>query len=236
MVFTQVRRLARQLGFDVAHYSKSDLARRARIIARHGIDLVLDVGANHGQYAKGLRSHGYRAEIISFEPVSAAYSVLAQACARDPKWSCFTYALGSEARSAQIHVALSNDSSSLLAVSDELTRIAPGTASSRTETIEVRPLDEVYGSLVGGAAHVMLKIDAQGFEREILRGAEGSLPKLELLQLEMSLAEMYRGETLLPEMLRFLDAQGFTAISLENGLVDRDTGYLKQVDGLFARL
>jgi len=71
----KLRQYARKLGFDVVKYrpTRHPLARTRFLFERFGIDLVLDVGANTGQYARQLRHTGYRGRIVSFEPLASAY-------------------------------------------------------------------------------------------------------------------------------------------------------------------
>jgi FkbM family methyltransferase len=45
-------------------------------IENRGINLVLDVGANVGQFGLSLRNRGYAGQIMSFEPVSDAFNEL----------------------------------------------------------------------------------------------------------------------------------------------------------------
>jgi len=83
-----LRRFLRGTGFDIVRYQPSThpLARRKRLLENYGIDLVLDVGANVGQYGKELRCIGYKGQIASFEPLSAAYAELAKVSQADGLW------------------------------------------------------------------------------------------------------------------------------------------------------
>lgn len=235
MIFTTLRKTARRLGYSLSHYRDADLARRAAIVKRYGIDLLIDVGANTGQYAQVMRSHGYAGRLASFEPVAAAFSELLAVAKTDDAWDVYNCGLGDSPGYAEINVSERNDGSSLLTTSAELVAAAPVMQPVRTERIEVRTLDEVYPTIVGGARRVMLKIDTQGYEMPVLLGGAATLPELTLLQLEMSLAPMYDGETLFPEMMAFLTERGFRLLSLENGFVDPVSRELRQVDGLFVR-
>src|SRR5271154_6586030 len=58
------------------------------------ITTVLDVGANQGQYATGLRVRGYREKIVSFEPDPGAFGQLKAKAEPDPKWSVRNLAIG----------------------------------------------------------------------------------------------------------------------------------------------
>ena len=78
MLKKTIKKLARSLGVDLKRYNvqTSEAAKMQRLLAYHNIDLVFDVGANIGQYAKLLRELGYSGRIVSFEPLSSAYSQL----------------------------------------------------------------------------------------------------------------------------------------------------------------
>ena len=75
----KLRYWIRHLGYDIQHFShvQHSVARRAHLVKNENIELVLDIGANHGQYAMGLRRElGYRGDIISFEPLNSAFEQL----------------------------------------------------------------------------------------------------------------------------------------------------------------
>jgi len=99
-----VHRLLRRLGLDVVRYpstpappdARSVEARRNWWLANRGITFLLDVGANVGQYARLVRARGYSGRIISFEPLSTAFSELQRNAEGDPAWEAFNIALGAE--------------------------------------------------------------------------------------------------------------------------------------------
>jgi Methyltransferase FkbM domain len=111
----------------------------------------------------------------------------------------------------------------------------PTSAIFRTETVSVRRLDEVLPPLLNNEERIFLKVDTQGFEDHVLKGATGILGKIVLLELELSLVTLYSGQTLLPEMMNLVAGLGFTPVSLDRGFADNKRGKLLQVDGLFVR-
>src|SRR5664280_832550 len=120
MLFARViKRLARRVGLDVRRYKQSDDARLATLLKHHGIDLVLDIGANVGQYGRLLRSVRYEGAIVSFEPLLAAYQHLQAAAANDPLWIVGPrVAIGDREGDVQMNVSANSVSSSLLAMTD----------------------------------------------------------------------------------------------------------------------
>ena len=81
----------------------------------------------------------------------------------------------------------------------------------------------------------MLKIDVQGFEKNVLDGAKETLPYVSVIQVEMSLVPLYENQMLFFEMIHYLDDKGFTLFSLENGFSNPRTGRLLQTDGIFVK-
>ena len=81
----------------------------------------------------------------------------------------------------------------------------------------------------------MLKIDTQGYEKNVIDGATKSLGSIKVIQLEMSILPLYENEMLYVDMINYLDKKGFQLFSLENGFSDQHTGQLLQVDGIFVQ-
>ncbi len=84
-----VKRVLRGFGYDVIQYrpSSSDAAKLTALMRHAGVDLVLDVGANEGQFAQELRDGGYRGRIVSFEPLREAHARLQRAAAGHAGWT-----------------------------------------------------------------------------------------------------------------------------------------------------
>ena len=112
-VFHHLQRLARRRGMDLLP-RRDPPAELGPFLERHEVDLVLDVGAATGGYARKIRAGGYRGRICSFEPLKGSFAMLERAAADDPDWSCFQVALGAEKEVAELNVADNSDSSSLL--------------------------------------------------------------------------------------------------------------------------
>lgn len=234
----KVRRRLRKLGFDVSRFDPEShsLARRGRLLRSFRVDVVLDVGANAGQYAQELRHDlGFAGRICSFEPLAAPFHVLSDRAAGDPSWSVFNFGLGDVAGSATINVAGNSESSSLLEMLPRHLEAAPDSGFVGTEDIEIKTLDAVFDELCAPGQQVYLKVDTQGFEARVLRGADRSLARIDTLQVEMSLTPLYVGEPSFVEMCQMLVGTGYTMVGLEPGFADPRTGQLLQADGIFRR-
>jgi FkbM family methyltransferase len=118
--------------------------RRARLLAAYDVDLVVDVGANSGQYASALRAAGYAGRIASFEPLTEPYRALADAAARDPGWDAWPVALGARAGVANVDVAEDSRNSSVLSVGERHLRSVPDSRMVAVESVRVTRLDDVW--------------------------------------------------------------------------------------------
>ncbi|MEH3034304.1 MAG: FkbM family methyltransferase [Aeromicrobium erythreum] len=208
--------------------------RRQALLAKHGIDVVFDVGAARGGYASELRAFGYDGTIVSFEPLAAAHRDLAATAAGDPRWHVHHTALGDRPGQAEINVASNSDSSSLLPMAAGHSGAAPQVQYLGTETIQVSRLDDLAPQHLAEASVPFLKIDTQGFERAVLDGGQATLDRLAGLQLELSFVELYAGGMLADEAIAFAYDHGFVLAGLDQGFTHPD-GELLQADGLFLR-
>jgi len=232
-----IRRIVRRCGYDVIRYSpiKPATARIVRILDDHDIDIVLDVGANAGQYAKKLRDAKYRGKILSFEPLISVYKELKDNARNDKFWDVYNFALGDKEETALMNIAGNSYSSSLLDMLPSHVNSAPESKYVGQEKVEIKTLDSLFSSLCSRTDRVFLKIDTQGYEKNVIEGAKESLESIDYIQLEMSLIPLYKDELLFNEMCIKLNQIGYSLISIERGFTDKDTGRLLQIDGIFCR-
>jgi FkbM family methyltransferase len=230
----RLRRMLRRFGVDVVRYDErrsSDL-RRLYLLSRYGVEVVLDVGANDGSYAAGLRAFGFRGRIVSFEPQAAAYERLAHRALSDPLWECRPVAVGAAAGVVALNISANSSSSSLLEMESRHVAAAPTSRYVAKEQATMISLDE--SQLLEPGERALLTADVQGFELEVLRGSERTLEQVELVEVELSLVPLYAGAPLLPEVYEHLRERGFALVGLEPVLLD-PAGAVLQLDGLFAR-
>jgi len=234
-----VRELLWKAGYDISHYNPTlhPLTRKIRLLKSCGIDLVLDVGANRGQFALQMRRvFGYAGRIVSFEPLSSAYKALSVNAQGDANWKVMKCALGDKDGEMKINISANSCSSSLLDIMPSHLDLAPSAKYTGTEVTEVRTLDSLMPTISSGNENIYLKMDAQGYESKIMAGARVSLDRIGTIQLEMSLIPLYRGEAPFGEMYALLTEKGYSLVDISATLADERTGQLLQVDGVFRRL
>jgi FkbM family methyltransferase len=230
----------RRLGYELHPYTpgpvpyEEDL-RRVKLLRSEAIDLVLDVGANAGQYAQRLRGAGYEHRIVSFEPLAEAFAELQRAATADPLWEVRRLALGDQDGNAEIHVSANSWSSSLLEMGERHLASAPESAYIAAERVSTARIDSIWDEVVARDERPFLKLDVQGFEMHVLRGAADHLDRLAGVQAELALVHLYEGDSLWREVVDHLEAHGFELAGLEPGFEDPQSGRMLQADGIFVR-
>ena len=233
-----VKRLAKKMGYVISAYDpkRDTRAIKKSLFETLGINVVLDVGANAGQYAQGLRRAGYQEKIVSFEPLSSAYMVMEKAAALDSKWTACHYALGETNGTSEIFISSNSWSSSLLDILPEHTNAAPESQYVAKEAITIKTLDSIFDEHVSASDRVFLKIDTQGYTKPVLSGASNSIDKISGVFVEMSLVPLYAGEALIGEVINMLYENGLVLLAIEPEFIDKKSGRLLQVNGLFSRV
>lgn len=237
MLKNTIKQSIRRLGYVATRYDKrrDPEAMRHSLLDAAGVTMVLDVGANTGQYAARLRGLGYRGHIASFEPLSGAFRELKARASGDDKWSVYNCAVGASDGRCTIHVAGNSASSSLLEMLPRHLQAAPHSAYIGREEVALRSLDSLLPELPSSGGATFLKIDAQGYTSQVLAGANRSLEKIVGLEVELSTVSLYEGEPLIHEVLANLHQAGFALHFLEPELLDEDSGQQLQLNGLFFR-
>lgn len=228
-------RILNAFGVDIKRYPSIDLRRRKKLLDTFGITDIIDVGANFGQYAQEMRKIGFKGKIYSYEPLSEAFAKLSKHAKNESNWEINNFALGEKEEQLQINVAENFFSSSFLTKKMALEEQAPQTKYVKKELVQIKPLDTVFPDIYSQEKKIFLKIDTQGFEKQVLNGAKDSLSKIIGVQLEMALNPMYETAPQFMEMYVFLTANGFELFSLENGFYNPKTGQLNEVEGIFFR-
>lgn len=226
-----IKNAFRVLGYNITRWDRFPFMPHIRSL---GIDLILDVGANTGQYARLVRASGYAGRIVSFEPVQSAYAELEKSAAYDTLWTCYCLALGSTSGKAMINIGQGSNMSSFRVIHSEHAKRHDFARVIGTQSVTVQPLDEVFEAHARGACHILLKMDVQGYEDEVLKGASASMSKIDAIQTEMSIVPTYSNQKEICASIAELNAAGFDLIDISNGF--RESNYrLLEADGFFVR-
>lgn len=196
---------------------------------KYGIDLMIDVGANYGQFVEKMRSARFRGDIISFEPISAAHAFLVAKAGRDPHWHIAPrMAIGDTEGDIEINIYADSSLSSPY-------RIIDSNETPVIERVHMMRLDDALTGFDLTGRQILLKIDVQGFETAVLDGAPETLEKATAIMLEVSLLPMYEHETPYLEMLSRLRELGFHAVYFAPVLNRNRLGEAVQMDAFLVR-
>lgn len=211
-------------------------AQLTSILENHEIDLVIDVGANEGQFARQIRSF-YLGEILSFEPVSSTFEKLAAAASFDSNWHVHQLALGSQDSTQTINVSNNTVFSSLLKPNDYCAlRFGSESLKMKEEVVTVRRLDELLDVIVPHIENkrIFLKLDTQGYDLEVFKGLGSKLKYVMALQSEVSLIPIYEFMPHWTESIVIFEKAGFGVVGMFP--INRDSGRVIEYDCLLTRV
>ncbi|MEH2523521.1 MULTISPECIES: FkbM family methyltransferase [unclassified Bradyrhizobium] len=226
----RLKYIVRSTGYEIRH-RHPDLM---QFLKSRSVNLVLDVGANEGQFAQELRLRGYKGKIVSFEPVAEVFGRLQQNCASDKNWHCRNMALGDFTGTIEINVSKNTAMSSIADQTDIGRNSIYETDVIRIDTVQIVTLDTIFSEFTDN--RVFLKVDTQGFEQNVLKGGRNSVPRLLGVQLELPLVHLYQETWNFDEALRFMREAGFTLSQMRPvTYYSEDPVSLLEVDCVFRR-
>lgn len=189
---------------------------------------VLDVGASRGQFALHAQHRYPVARIVCFEPLPISQAILRRVLGDTVE--VVPAAVGAEPGTATMHVSAADDSSSLLPIGERQQAEFPGTGEASQLDVPVVTLADTLDTNPTGP--ILLKIDVQGFELNVLRGAGEKLAKVDTVFVECSFVELYEGQPLADDVITYMATQGFRLAGV-HGLVTAHEGEALQADLLF---
>jgi FkbM family methyltransferase len=217
-------RVLNKLGYEVIpkwrlrEFEKVQLLRA--VFEHHDIDTVIDVGGNTGQYRDLIRQEvGFSGRILTFEPIQDLAAAMAKRAMAegDGAWTVHNFALGREDETRTLNVTKDSAFTSFL-----LPKNSPGLQNGDTgfesqigivnhQQTAVRRLDKVLPELLGPLAdkRIFLKVDTQGFDMEVIGGANGVLDHVQGLQTEVSVIPIYDRMPSMDTTLAALKELGF---------------------------
>ena len=208
----------------------------SRLFTLLDVDCVLDVEANLGQYRDFLRDEvRYSGRIVSFKPIPEHAAAMRQRATGDASWEVHGIALGAQPGTASFNIMAGTEFSSFLRPTDKEVNIFQGANEvERSIEVELSTVDAMLPQLRGAGAmqSVYLKMDTQGFDLDVLRGAAASLNKIPALQTEASVRQIYDGAPHFSEAIQTIEALNFSL----SGIFPNNDGHfplLVEIDCVF---
>jgi FkbM family methyltransferase len=218
----------------------SEDMRVVRLLQYYKINKVLDIGANTGQFAESLIDFGYKGEIISFEPVDKNYKELQKRAAKYKQWTLAERcAVGNQTGTISINVSEATDFSSIKSIKNDFVKKQNSAKTVQQEVINIYPLDYFYGKHFTEDDRILVKIDTQGYEKEVIEGAPRVMQQMAGIKLEMPLSmasTIYDNvEWSLNEYVKLFQDLNLECVSLEPIAADKQSGRVYEVDAVFIR-
>ena len=201
-------------------------------LQRRNIDTILDIGANVGQFAIKINAILPQAKIISFEPLKGCYEELITNTAK-MNVSALNYALGEEEAEVEINVSKHTPSSSLLDMAQLHKDVYAGTDYAGKEVIKVKRLDDIVDEL-GDLGKFLVKIDVQGFEDRVIKGGIETIKKADLIIIETSFQELYKGQLLFNGIYNLLNEIGFEFMGNMTQAFNKADGSILYAESIFS--
>ena len=200
------------------------------------LKVVVDVGANAGQSIDFFRGIGFGGRIVSYEPTPNLFAALEDRFRIDDRWSGHQIALGAATQTMALNVYRADVFNSFLTPSefgkDRFATLDNGIVTAIE--VPVRRLDEVWDDHVASSG-ALLKVDTQGFDLEVLRGAAGRLDRIDVVMTELAVNAIYEGAPTPSEVFSFMENAGFELFGLFPLSRDRSRVRLVEADCVFLR-
>jgi FkbM family methyltransferase len=201
-----VRGAIAKAGYDV--FQRRSGYSLISFLQNHRIDVVIDVGANRGQFARRLVSQGYAGRLISFEPIAELADALRSGRGGRADWEVHAVALGDFNGERAFNISRSDDFSSFMEHTAESESAFSGIAVDSQRMVPVRRLDDIDLGL-HPESRLFLKLDTQGFDRTVLEGSTETLRRVRGMQIELPIYRLYRDTWSFAEAITYLDGIGF---------------------------
>jgi FkbM family methyltransferase len=215
------------------NYIERSIFRELSAFLTEGDIVVVDVGAGEGTYTSVFAKTRTVAAVYAFEPLPAAFAKLCNAVRDYGHVKCFNLALGDANGRQALYEYASSDVSSFLKMEERQERLLRSSKTPSTVLVDVNRLDDlVKAGMV--AQPDLIKIDVQGYEDRVIRGADSTLQRTRYCVIELSFVSMYEGSLLFGEMYEHMRDRGFQLVAVA-GPIAGPLGAAPQIDGIFRR-
>lgn len=200
------------------------------------IECVIDVGANTGGYHDFLRNQvEFQGIILSFEPLKKHVEILEELAKNDSNWYIFDFALGNEDNSKEMNLMKAATFSSFLTTDNSnVGTFTKFNVIEEKEIVKIRRLDSIFAQLKQkySVQNIYLKMDTQGYDLEVIKGADNSLSEILALQTELSIISLYENMPIFTEVYQTLKNKKYSITGMFP--VSRDKSLrIIEFDGVF---
>jgi len=169
------------------------------------INGVVYIGANRGQYINDYLN--YTNKLVCFEPIKSSFEFLKNY--QSDKVKIFNCALGDVDKKGTMFVSSNEGNSSSLLRPKQHLNDYPNVRFIYTEGVDVKKLSN-FSNDIEGCNYI--DMDVQGFEYQILVGAQDVLQQIDYIYMEVNRDETYENNRLVEDIDEFLEKFDFTRV------------------------
>jgi FkbM family methyltransferase len=238
-----IRSLAQKFGYDIVKYKapyvrgrldRDHFLKENQWLANYQFRTIIDVGANEGQFSDKMRLLFPSATIHAFEPIPAVFNRLKKNFSEDARFIAYPLGIGEQKGELEFWENEYSPSSSFLNLGEMHRQNFENAIESRKINVQVDTLDHIFEkeNLV---PPLLIKIDVQGYEDKVIRGAGRILPMAAVIICELSFVELYKGQSLFNEIYGMLLNKGFDYAGNWEQITSPETNQILQADGIFIK-
>jgi FkbM family methyltransferase len=172
------------------------------------INTIVDVGAYLGRVSQALKYLLPDAKVFAFDPVEENYAAIKKTLGGSNGVTVEKAVVSDKEGKLQFYKHVAPQTSSLLKMEYSYEKQFP---LSKIIDVKSVTLDNYFQNLPL-KGKVFLKIDTQGSEISVLKGADNFLKKVSVIHIEVSFEKSYRKQSSFEQIYKFLEARGFIYI------------------------
>jgi len=160
---------------------------------------ILDVGSNEGESIDFFLSLFENSTIYSFEPEKKSYQKLLKKYGESKTINLFNLALGDKKEELKLKINIKSSTSTFSKINtlskyynlkSSILNFSKNGTFLGEEKAQVEKIDNFFNEKKISTIHI-LKIDTEGFELNVIKGAKNTLQKTKVIIIEFQLNDMY---------------------------------------------
>jgi len=197
-------------------------------------DVVIDVGANKGNYVKKFLEAFPKAEIYAFEPLPDMFSQLKEI--KNKNVHVYNLAIADKSGFLPFYFDVDDPSASSFLKNTDFSKKMWRRSKLRHKKIKVpiATLDEIMTEKIKPSTKILVKIDVQGYEMEVIAGAKKTLKKSIACVLEISRAAHYKNQPDFDEIYQAMKKLGYEYVGNWFQCIFRN-GAIAYLDAFFVK-
>ena len=193
--------------------------------------VIFDIGAHEGESIERFKNLFKNPIIHSFEPQLQTFKILKNKRKENENIFLNNFGLGSKKENREIFVNSNTATSSYLNIDNKNNFFKP-VKTNRKEQTKIDTFDDYFNNSKIDFID-FVKIDVQGFEEDVLRGAIKSLDKVKLIEVEIVFVNLYEKNSSFFKIESILNEYNFELFSLSSISLNRDDDRIKNLDALY---